>query len=228
MDTKVKVKKSKTNKKTGEIIFFAILAIILVLAVYAFSKFAIISKIEREVSKYTSSTNYHIKSVAKEGDSTTVTLNYYTKNGKQVVFLERNKNGEITRVSIFNNGQRTDTFTETKNEKKVKLDSGASMTISVNNYMQTDNTWQTFLLGAFAKIKSVNYNGKACYEISNICFPNYLLSGDKGDKVYIEKATGLGLKEITSNTVTEREYEFDNVNDAIFTEPDVSQYTLTK
>ena len=44
--------------------------------------------------------------------------------------------------------------------------------------------------------------------------------------MYIEKDTGLLIKNILNGTITEKEYTFDDVDDAIFTEPDISQYTL--
>ena len=44
--------------------------------------------------------------------------------------------------------------------------------------------------------------------------------------MYIEKDTGLFVKNIQNGVTTEKEYTFDNVDDAIFIEPDISQYTL--
>jgi hypothetical protein len=34
------------------------------------------------------------------------------------------------------------------------------------------------------------------------------------------------LKTTDAETISEKEYEFDNVDDSIFVEPDISQYTL--
>ena len=51
------------------------------------------------------------------------------------------------------------------------------------------------------------------------------LSYDK-QTVYIDKDTGLSVKNEIDKIVTEREYEFNNVEDSIFVEPDISQYTL--
>ena len=47
-------------------------------------------------------------------------------------------------------------------------------------------------------------------------------------KYIIEKETGLLLKTETGNLIGERTYEFDNVDDSIFVEPDISQYKIQK
>ena len=72
--------------------------------------------------------------------------------------------------------------------------------------------------------KSTECNGKQCYEVKGSL--STALLTEKGSKVYIEKDTGLYVKAIGDNMMMEREYEFDNVDDSIFVEPDVSQYSL--
>ena len=48
----------------------------------------------------------------------------------------------------------------------------------------------------------------------------------EGAETYIDKETGIFVKSIEAGIVNEREYEFNTVDDSIFTEPDISQYTL--
>ena len=76
-----------------------------------------------------------------------------------------------------------------------------------------------------SKVKKVDYNGKECYSINNFLSPYYMY-GTENNEVYIEKETGLLLKQTTDDITTEKEYEFNNVEDSIFIEPDISQYTL--
>lgn len=52
------------------------------------------------------------------------------------------------------------------------------------------------------------------------------LNGTYKNEVYLEKNTGLYVKSIIDESNSEREYEFDTVDDSIFSEPDISQYTL--
>ena len=47
-------------------------------------------------------------------------------------------------------------------------------------------------------------------------------------EMYIDKDTGLIVKRITSAETVEKEYEFNNVDDSVFVEPDISKYELKK
>lgn len=53
-----------------------------------------------------------------------------------------------------------------------------------------------------------------------------LIVEDEKNITCIEKNTGLMVNMTENTVVTEREYEFNNVDDSIFIEPDISQYTL--
>lgn len=127
---------------------------------------------------------------------------------------------------MYDSGTRIDTFTETKDSKTVKLNSASSMVgAQIIDVFQTDNLWQTFLYSIPARIKTTKIEEKNCYAIKNYLSP-YLLYGTNNTEYYIEKETGLVIKTIIDDTTATREYEFDNVDDQIFVEPDVSQYTL--
>lgn len=100
--------------------------------------------------------------------------------------------------------------------------------------------WQTFVYSAMSRIKSVKYNDKDCYSINSkmslesaydvdkkqeiIC----MIINDTSREIYIDKDTGLLVKRITSVETVEKEYEFNNVDDSVFVEPDISQYELKK
>ena len=45
---------------------------------------------QNKILQYQDSANYYIKSVATENNGTIVTMKYYKKDNKPVVFLERN------------------------------------------------------------------------------------------------------------------------------------------
>lgn len=44
--------------------------------------------------------------------------------------------------------------------------------------------------------------------------------------IYIEKDTELMIRKDTDSLIVENMYEFNNVNDEIFIEPDISQYQV--
>lgn len=207
-------------KKILKIIGIIILIIIVLILVHTLRNYIILKNIEKNFSKYESSTNFSIKSVATDAGGATVTMKYYEKDNKQAVFIEYNKNGEISKITMYNNGERTDIFYDNNEGKTAELDSGTTIDVQVYNALKTDNNWQTFLFSIPTKIKSTKHNEKDCYTIKN--FP----SAFEKEGMYIEKDTGLLIKNILNGTITEKEYTFDDVDDAIFTEPDISQYTL--
>lgn len=226
--TDVKNSTKKTGKKVVKIIIGLILVIVIMFFIHTIRNYVIVTSLQNKVSTYANSTNYYKKTITNENNGTIVTTKYYKKDNKQVMFLERNINGTITKISIYNNGERTDMFTEVGDSKTAKLDSETIFSININNGLETDNNWQTFLQSIIANIKSIKYNEKQCYIIKYFTSNTSLVNKDstKESGAYIEKDTGLNVKEIEGDNITEKEYEFDNVNDSIFVEPDISQYKL--
>ena len=212
------------KKKILKIIGIILLVVIAIFLIHTIRNYVIISDLQEKISKYVNSTNYRTKSVTTENDGSVVTMEYYKKDNKEVVFLERMANNEVTKISMYSNGERTDVFTETKDSKVAQLNSGTIMSLGIYNHLENDSKWQTILGCISAKIKSVDYNGKECYIVKEFMSSNSLTS--EVVETYIDKETGLFVKSIDAGIVNEREYEFNTVDDSIFTEPDISQYTL--
>lgn len=208
--------------KTIAIILIIIVAIVLVNTI---RKTIIISKLQNEFTKYTSSNNYSFSKMYNMQDNSTKTLKYYKKDKKQVIFMTEG----TTKTLMYNNGERIDTFKEENGNKTVNLDYPKAMSVGIekNNVLETTNLWQTFIYSFLAKIKNVEFNGKACYEISNFLTPYF--EYDENNTVHIiEKETGLVVKSTFDNTEVIIEYSFDNVDDSVFVEPDIGEYTLQK
>ena len=213
-------------KKVLKILGIIVVILIILLLIYTIRNYVIIRNLQNKFSQYSNSSNYYIKSVSTEKDGTIVTTEYYQKDNKQALFLEKNLNGELSKISMYNNGERTDIFWENEENKTAQLDSGTTISMDIYNYLETDNNWQTFLGCLTSRIKSTNYNGKDCYLINGFMSSTFLTSEDA--EIYIDKETGLFVKTNESGIVNEREYEFDKVDDSIFEEPDISQYTIKK
>lgn len=218
------MEKKKIIKNVLKIALIVIAILLVILIIHTIRNYVIVTDLQNKIAEYNGSTNYHIKSVATENNGTIVKMDYYKKDGKQVVFMERNVNNEITRISMYNNGERTDTFTETKDSKIAQLNSGTIMSVGIYNHLESDSKWQTILGCINAKIKSVDYNGKECYIVKE--FMSSISLTSEGAETYIDKETGLFVKSTEADIVNERSYEFNMVDDSIFTEPDISQYTL--
>ena len=221
------MEKKNTAKKVLKIFLIILLITLVLLLIHTIRNFVIIKGLQNNFSKYENSTNYQIKAVMKDSNTPTInTMNYYTKDGKELGIVENKNNGEIHKVSMYNNGERIDIFYDNPNEKACLLNTD-TLVVKVNLYdhLATNNTWQTILGSVTARIKSTNYNGKDCYIVNNFMSPS-TLTGSTKNEVYIEKDTGLFIKSIQDSIATEREYTFNNVEDSIFTEPDIGKYKI--
>ena len=219
------MEKKKILKNVLKVALIILAIIFVILIIHTIKNYIIITNLQDKISQYKDSSSYHIKSVSTESNGNILIMNYYKKDSKQVVFMERNINGEITKISMYDNGERIDIFTETKDSKVANLKSGTTiMGVELYNHLETDNNWQTFLGSIFAKVKSANYEEKECYMIKGFMSSMSLTS--EGAEIYIDKNTGLLVKVIEAGIDSKREYEFNTVDDSIFAEPDISQYTL--
>ncbi len=212
-------------KKVLKIIVIILILIVVIFLVNTIRKTIIISKLQNELKKYTSSNNYSFSKMYNMKDGSTKALKYYKKDKKQAAFITEG----TTKTSMYNNGERIDTFKEENGNKTVNLDYSKAMSVGIenNNVLETANLWQTFIYSFLAKIKNVEFNGKACYEISDFLTPYF--EYDENNTVHIiEKETGLVVKSTFDNTEVIIEYSFDNVDDSVFVEPDIGEYTLQK
>ncbi len=212
------------KKKIFKIIGIILLIVIALFLIHTFRNYVIISDLQNKIAKYVNSTNYRTKSVTSESDGTIITMDYYKKDNKEVVFMERNLNGEISKISIYNNGERKDTFYDNKEGKTVQLGTDNFMSINIYNFLETDNNWQTLFGSICSNIKSTNCDGKDCYIIKG--FLSSMTLSSTSVETYIEKDTGLYFKTVDGENISTREYEFDKVDDSIFVEPDIGLYTI--
>lgn len=221
------------ENKEGRKILKGIL-IVLVIAIVLFlmhtvRNYIIISKMSEKASKYIDSTNYHVKSISKQVDNNaSLTIDSYKKDEKQVVFLERkNNNQETVKMSVYNNGQRTDMFIENGTDKTAKLDiSSDAISVELVNFFEAENTKQRIAMSIVSHIRTTKYNDQKCYLVKNPISTNMLFLDGK-NIVYIDKYTGLMVKNQSGENEVERTYEFDCItDDSIFIEPNIGEYTL--
>lgn len=213
-------------KRGLKIIEIIILIIIVLILVHTIRNTIIIIDLQNKVKKYSNSNNYHIKATTHINENTTMIINQYQKNEKQLLILERIVNDEKVKISYYNTGKQIDMFTETKDEKIAKLGK-VNEILGMNSItpLQTDNLWQTILYSLPTKIKNVKVNDNECYSINDFLSP-YNLLGKNKNEYDIEKETGLVRQIVLDEQITTREYDFENVDDSVFVEPDISQYTL--
>ena len=206
------------KKKVLKIILIIIAIAFIVFLIHTVRNYIIITDLQNKISDYAKSTNYNIKMTTIENNGTIMRLDTYKKDNKKVVFLERESNGEKTKISSYDTGESHHTYTEAKGEKKANLN-GGFITVQIYNGTEMDNTWQTILCSITANIKSVKENGKEYYQLRNIVSSSAITF--EGETYLVDKATGLLYKNTNSISTYTREYEFNNVD-----EPDISEYQL--
>ena len=207
-------------KRILKIIIVIALIVIALFCIAVLRKVIIIRGIQKKVSNYINSNNYHIESIAKEDNGTKVTINYYHKNNKEVMIMERNFKNEISTIRVYNNDGKIDSFYDTPEEKIVNLNTASPMVIGIYDYFECENLFQTIIACIPARIEKTKYNGKQCYVVQNF-MSQAMLHGADIDKVYVDKETGLCIKTNINGTITDRKYEFNSIDDTVFIEPDI-------
>lgn len=216
--------KKKFFKTIGILVFI----IVILMLLYVIRNTIIVTKLQKNIKEYTSKTNFSIKVTNLTSETSKMTVNYYKKDNKEAVILERNVDGNSVKMSFYNNGERRDLFIETNDKKTVQVNTKNQLLgLNITDSLQTDNLWQTILYSSIARIKIENVNGKECYKVSNFYSP-YWMYGENITEFYIEKDTGLLIKTVIDDEVAVREYSFDDVEDSAFVEPDIGLYTVVE
>ena len=194
-------------------ILIIVLVLCAILAIFIIRKFIIITNLVNESKEYANKTNYFavvqslqngnvniIKSYNKEGNYLT-TFRTYGKDIKDERGLIRYKK-DSEEIGIIQSGQ----------EKIAILDGSVLGEVNVVNIFSTfDNTMQQLQFAVMSRITTDNYGNIECYLIE---LDNW--------KMWVEKDTGLVIREINGGLVAERFYEFDIVKDEDITKPDIS------
>lgn len=217
-----------SKKKILKIIGIVILVLLVVMIIHMIRNTIIFTNLQNKVANYENNNNFHVKVTTQfNGETpTTLVINQYQKGEKQLYVMERTANNEKVKMSYYNNGNRIDLFIDTEKERTAVLGEQDSILGLVTfNIINTENIWQSIAMSFPSIIRTTNINGHECYTINNFISPEYL-AGKNKTEYCIDKDTGLVMKVILDESVSEREYEFDNVDDMIFVEPDISQYTI--
>lgn len=194
-------------------ILIIVLILFAILAIFIVRNFIIITNLVNESKEYANKTNYFavvqslqngnvniIKSYNKDGNYLT-TFRTYGKDIKDERGLIRYKK-DSEEIGIIQSGQ----------EKIAILDGSVLGEVYVVNIFSTlDNTMQQLQFAVMSRITTDNYGNIECYliELENC-------------KMWVEKDTGLIIREINGGLVSERFYEFDIVKDEDITKPDIS------
>ncbi len=217
------------NKKK---ILIAILFIIII-AIFSFLSFTIremitLNNLNKKVSQFVNNNEHYEKIINDSGNTTTIT-EYYCKGDNAVLFLNTTikATGETKKLTNYYKGEKTNSYIESNGNKIALLNTnGLPSKVMIRQVDTGSNLWQLFLMSLATSIRSEDYNGKDCY----------VLSLGETSKTYIDKKTGLTLKALEGFLVDENEnesvqtieyhYDFGNIDNNIFIEPDINQYKI--
>ena len=217
------------KKKVIKIILFIVLILVVIFVGNIIRKMIILKDISDNFSKYINNGNHYEKIINSSEESKTIT-EYYCKGNKEVMFLTTtfNDSNKERKLTQYFDGEKCNTYFETENDKVATLNSNTTpiKVLIGSNVDYNDSLWNLFYLALTTPIESVKYNNKECY----------FLNSEAMRECYVEKETGLTLRAIDgrvlnsdgteTDIVNEYSYEFDNVDDSIFVEPDISEYKI--
>lgn len=222
------IKKYNSKLKILRRILLTIFILIIIFLGFTVRKMIIINDLNNKASKYEEINNYYIKIINDSGSTTTVSQ-YYSKGNNAILYLNTNikSTGQTRKLINYYKGDKTNTYIEADGNKVALLDTdGLPSKIRIVTLDYGNSIWNLFQGALATSIKTGEYNGKECY----------ILSLGKNSETYIEKATGLRIKAKEGIAVdnngnetpikVEYYYEFGNVKDDIFAEPDISQYEV--
>jgi len=212
------------------LITILLIAIISILAFLAFTirEMITLKNLNIKVAQFVNNNEHYEKIINDSGNTTTIT-EYYCKGDNAVLFLNTtlNSTGETRKLTNYFKGDKVNSYIESGEDKIALLNTnGIPSKVMIRQVDAGNNLWELFLMSLATSIRSEECNGKDCY----------VLSLGENSKTYIDKETGLTLKAIEGTVVDENgnesvqtmqyHYEFDNVDDNIFVEPDISKYKI--
>ena len=195
-------------------ILIIVLILFAIIAIFIIRKFIIITNLVNISKEYANKTNYVAvvqsiqngnvsiaKSYNKDGDLLTTLKSYAKDSQEERGLIKYEKDNE--KVGIVYNGQ----------EKVAIINQPVLATINIVTVYSTFNDFLPRLeLAVMSRISTDNVG-------------NYLIELDNW-KMWVDKDTGLVIREINGGLISERSYEFDNVKDEDIVKPDISDCTI--
>lgn len=221
------------KKKILKICLIMIILIIAILLFCMIRNYTIAKNIINEnVDKAINSESIYAKTTIKEGENISETFENYKKGDKELTInIMNNEDGNSTKISMYIDGDKETIYYENKAGKFVQQDEIQKIEKPTEEEARTllekESKIATFFAGAFTPFKSVNIDGKDCYLVQKSSLPIFedMLNDDAKDRrIYIDKETYMIVKTVADDVITEYEYEFNNVDDNIFIQPDINEY----
>lgn len=204
-------KKMKLCKK----ILIVIAILILLVMIITIRKFIIISNLEKISKNIQNCKNFHAEAYTIQGNNVNI-RKIYNKDSKclttiQAFGIDITEKRELT---TYEDENSTITVVQSGKTKIAFLD---RETLGGNDGIYTFSTngmsnVNKFFFSLLIKIKTEECNNKECY----------LIETQQGWKIWVDKQTGIIVREINENSITDYNYKFDIVKDEDIIKPDIS------
>lgn len=212
----------KNKKHILRKILFIIFLVFIVFFILTLRKVIIFNKIENVSKEKLDSVNYYIERISIQDNSTTITKSYNKDNNyftefKTFLLNNDEKRGLIIykkdneQISIMQSGETKVAYI---NKNFLNVESVNLMPLNTNDM----KLWQKLLLAAISRITSEKCNNKECY----------LVEPAKEWKLWIDKETGLVIREINGSILQDSYYKFNEVTDENIVKPDISNCIISE
>jgi len=205
-------KKMKLWKK----ILIIVLLLFVIFAIGVVRKFVIITNLVNESKEYADKTNYFAVIQSLQNGNVSILKSYNKDESYLTTMKVYGKEMQEERgLTVYEKNNEKIGIIQAGQEKIAFLD-GVSMgkIIVANMFASYEDTMQKLEFAIQSRITTDNYVDTECYLIELDKYDNW--------KMWVDKETGLIIREINGGFVTERFYEFDNVKDEDITKPDIS------
>ena len=241
----VKILKKYNNKMLFLKIMFVIFLIIIILfGANVARKYIILKQIANKADETINVNNYHKRVYYYDKERTSI-IDYYGLNDKRKIVrreisdketkIETTYGTEFSKDEFGNKQYNCNIYTVSGEEKTAKLNRKVYVGIDPQNPIEIgkDSVPGLLFLATRVSIKEDTYNGEECYFVSSSS-PNVTFS-ILSNAGYISKNTGLLINSMSFEIevddgnysrwpASDYEYEFNNVNEDEFIEPDINEY----
>lgn len=223
------------KKKILKTFLIVLILIFLFLVIHIVRNMIIINNINKKLLSYNDYPNYHVKCYNYQGNYF-ILLEAYVKENNSISSVTRYGNNEITKLTKYVTKDEQRLYIDSPSDKLVSLEDTSGMLI-IDAFRSYGNMYENlFIDSLFSTIISEKVNGKECYKVVHMFFPNFLYDESAKEFKYYDKETGLVIRKSNGrvtgddNTcydiIVDYEYELDTVKDADLIPPNMEDYEL--
>lgn len=218
-----------------KIIFGVVLLILAILLTLGIKNYVIIQSLEKKFEEYANKDNYHIYNFVHQANGLKTTRDEYKKgNNSLIAYYSSDINKGLLSKVYKNDAQKVNYITiysDSKTTNIVNEDFKDETNVEIISYLKDLSFGDKLRLAVSNSLKTEKYNGKEVYRISGKSLENEyenvidcLVEKETGLVVYVSyKSADEKDKDVE---FTEMYYEFDNVDDSIFVQPDKSNFEV--